>query len=116
MYNCIYFLNKYISLNTYVAAGFLLLGVFSVIFFYYIRKKSGSSDPRMRKLLDIGYTFVLVGGIANLAERLLTKCVSDSLTFFGLVFYNLSDIAVTFGILVIVIGLHYVPKAKNLKE
>lgn len=53
----------------------------------------------------VGSIILVVGGLANLVERLLTGCVWDYVDFFGLFRFNIFDLMVTFGSGLLIYGI-----------
>jgi len=95
-YNCNFFLSGFISFDTFILISVILIAVFSYIF---LKKYRGALVG------DIGFTLVLVGGLMNLLEWVNKGCVRDYLNFFNLFHFNIYDIMVTVGLLLVSITI-----------
>jgi lipoprotein signal peptidase len=60
-------------------------------------------SAKKTKLSYAGFLLTLVGGLANFFERYLTGCVRDYINFFGLFYFNIFDLMVTLGIVLIIL-------------
>jgi len=63
--------------------------------FLYSRKFTRST------LSDVGFFLVFLGGIYNIYSRFTTGCVKDFLNFFDVFHFNLADIAVIIGVVIL---------------
>lgn len=52
-----------------------------------------------------GLVLVLVGGLHNLYQRVVYNCVVDNINFFDLFMFNLSDLSISSGVVLILIDL-----------
>jgi lipoprotein signal peptidase len=95
-YNCRYFLFQYIDIGTYIILSLLLICIFSLV---YLKNYRGSRAG------DIGFILTLVGGLLNILEWVSKECVRDYLNFFNLFHFNLYDIMVSVGILLMAITI-----------
>jgi lipoprotein signal peptidase len=74
----------------------LVLIVFS---YFYIKEYK-------RELLgNIGFGFIIIGGLMNLFQWSKYGCVKDFINFFGLFFFNFYDLMVCLGILLVAITI-----------
>jgi len=92
MLNCSYFLTGTITLTTYYILHTLSLFVFGYLSF---------------KIFNKAFEYTLVGlifggGVWNLIERLQFGCVQDYFNFFDLFYFNISDLAISIGILTLI--------------
>lgn len=95
-YNCRYFLSDIIGYDVFISVSILYIAAFS---FFYLKYYLGS------RFGDVGYLLILVGGLMNILERATKGCVRDYLNFFNLFHFNIYDIMVTTGILLISIAI-----------
>jgi len=95
-YNCNFFLSGFIGFDTFIFISVILTAVFSYIF---LKKYRGSLAG------DVGFVFLLVGGLMNLSEWVSKGCVRDYLNFFNLFHFNIYDIMVTVGLLLVSITI-----------
>ena len=93
--NCSYFLQDHINPNTHLVISLVLLLTLG----YYVLKN------RRGKLAKIGLIPLMVGGLHNLYHRVMYICVWDNINFFDLFLFNLADILVTIGIVLILFDL-----------
>lgn len=94
--NCSYFLLKFLTLNQFLLLSLVLLAVFS---FFYVKNFK-------RELIgNIGFGLIVIGGFMNLVQWSKYGCVHDFINFFGLFFFNLYDLMVTLGIIVVAITI-----------
>jgi len=112
--NCEYFLSSIINPNLYISLGGLLLAGFVWGFWRYTSKIESPASIG-KKISYLGVLFVVAGAVLNLTERFKSGCVGDPLNFFGLFYYNINDLSVTFGLLLLMIGLYYLKRVKNFK-
>lgn len=66
-------------------------------------------------LTRAGLVLILVGGIYNLYLRIVYGCVSDNLKFFNLFVFNLADLCITIGI-VLVFWRVFLYEEKNINN
>lgn len=92
--NCTYFLSNLFDPDIFVIVGILLLAAVS----YFVLRRSG------HVLSSIGLGLVWAGGLHNMYLRLVYNCVRDNLNFFGLFMFNLADLYVVIGSLLILLG------------
>ena len=50
---------------------------------------------------------MLIGGTLNIADRLLSGCIHDYLNFFGLFMFNVNDLLVSSGIIILFVRTFY---------
>ena len=86
----------------------ILINIPLVILLLYIF----SPKIKKNKLVLLGLSFVLLGGGMNIYERIAAGCVLDNISFFGLLLFNLWDILVMSGILILVICV-FVKRRQN---
>lgn len=90
-YNCTYLFHTYISKEAFVAI--------SVIVLIILVKKIGINFAEKASL--IGLVLVVLGGCLNLLEWWLDGCVKDYINFFGLFTFNLNDLLITLGLILL---------------
>jgi lipoprotein signal peptidase len=94
--NCRFFLSDFLNLNQFLLLSLLVLIVFS---YFYIKEYK-------RELLgNIGFGFIIIGGLMNLFQWSKYGCVKDFINFFGLFFFNFYDLMVCLGILLVAITI-----------
>jgi len=93
--NCSYFLQDYIGPNTHLVISLLLLFALG---FYVIKNPTG-------RIAKIGLVLLLGGGLHNLYRRVMYICVWDNINFFDLFVFNLADLLITIGIVLILFDL-----------
>lgn len=91
VFNCSYFFHKYESAFALVIFIFFVALVF---------RRYGSSF-RVRLMSGISFVLVLIGSLLNLRERLATGCVYDYIGFFDLLSFNLYDVLVVSGFVIL---------------
>jgi lipoprotein signal peptidase len=94
--NCDFVFSHYLNVGEFVALGFLITVFFSILYMNFI-KRSGAGDT--------GLLMFLVGVAGNLVERLRFGCVKDYLNFFGYFHFNIWDLMVTLGMILITWGI-----------
>jgi lipoprotein signal peptidase len=99
-YNCSYFLSPVLRYEIFVAVTVLALLVFVV---YFGRVFLSNQLVLWRKYLGLtGVVLVLMGGILNLLARFVGGgCVHDYLNFFNLFAFNMNDLMIDFGIVLV---------------
>lgn len=95
VYNCTYFFGDYINVFVYYLIALFLL----VLFTWNILKN------HKNKLSITGTFFVWLGSLLNLTERFKSGCVVDNFSFFNIFNYNISDVIITFGLVITFIGV-----------
>lgn len=95
--NCSYFLSQIITLDQ-----FLIISVFLILLFSYIYIKKFQKD----NFSTLGFVLVIVGSINNLYQRFKEGCVADYFDFFGLFLFNIFDILITTGLIILLIHLY----------
>ena len=63
----------------------------------------------------LGLVLILIGGMRNLYMRIDNTCVSDNLNFFNLFMFNLADLCITIG-LVLVLWRVFIYEQKNINN
>ncbi len=63
----------------------------------------------------IGLALILIGGVYNLYTRINRTCVLDNINFFNLFRFNLADLCITIG-LVLVLWRVFIYEQKNLNH
>lgn len=93
-----YFYNPALNCNIFYPP---LLTVVALIFIVFVDRKKYFTD----RISVIGNRLVFLGGFLNLFERLRTGCVLDYLNFFGLFRFNVYDVIVTVGVILLLVGI-----------
>jgi signal peptidase II len=91
--SCDYIFSAFLSVEVFVLFSVVLTGLFV---FLYIK---GAKRSRVG---DYGLLFLLGGAFGNLVERLKFGCVRDYINFFNLFHFNIQDLLVTAGIMLII--------------
>ncbi len=89
--NCTHFLQDYIGQRTYLVICVILIVVFTV---FVVRTGRGL-------LARLGLLSILLGGLQNLYHRVRYICVWDNMNFLDMFVFNLADVLITAGILLI---------------
>ncbi|OGD87243.1 hypothetical protein A2164_04305, partial [Candidatus Curtissbacteria bacterium RBG_13_35_7] len=98
-----YFVQKYliINCNKGVALGIgenvLFLVILVLLFVFLLIIKEKNFIPKL------GLIFIFSGGISNLLDRMITGCVRDFIAIVNLPSFNLADLIITVGVLIIVV-------------
>ena len=92
-FNCAYFLSPILSPQLYSCLSFLFLLVVLLYTFKVLRSQ---------RIKYIGSGLVLLGGTLNSLERFTSTCVRDPYNFFNLFRFNIADVMVSIGVLVLV--------------
>ena len=92
MLNCSYLFSNFISLHVFVIGLVLLLILIDYIFW----KSVGHSACG-----KAGLVLLNLGGALNIYQRLATGCVTDALNFINLVHFNLADLLIVVGIIIL---------------
>jgi len=95
IYNCSYPFKPFISFYTY----FFFLGVLFVLFLFVFYKSRVWEKSLF--LTFFGLSFLILGGGYNLYSFHTHGCVVDPFPFFGLFFFNLADLLVVGGLLLL---------------
>lgn len=78
------------------------------------------SNPRLPRLLVLGTSFVIGGGLGNLYDRLLYGSVTDFLHIdfyaFKTGIFNLADVSIMAGMIMIIINLYFKRTSAPLTE
>ena len=105
---------SFLSDKTY---GIVILSIISVLFcigviFFMIKKKPQS------RLLTISLALMLSGALGNVIDRIARGYVVDFIdaTFFNFPVFNVADIAITCGALLIIIHVLFFEKPKDEQE
>ncbi len=99
MLNCSYILSSVLTKNEFIICSLVALALISWVLFT-------SARDRLEHVL-IG---VIVGGaFLNILERVVFGCVSDYFNFFNLFHFNVWDLAITVGVLTLVIKIAIKP-------
>ncbi|OGC80448.1 hypothetical protein A3K01_02855 [candidate division WWE3 bacterium RIFOXYD1_FULL_43_17] len=75
-----------------------------VIIYLSRRRYTGSRASRL------GFALIILGGLLNIFERVYTGCVRDYVNFFGLFRFNLFDLLVTSGAILLIYELWKIKK------
>jgi len=87
--------------KTHLFRIILSIPLLSLLILYFAKKNNKS-------LLEIvGLSIVLIGGTLNIADRLLSGCIHDYLNFFGLFMFNVNDLLVSSGIIILFVRTFY---------
>jgi lipoprotein signal peptidase len=90
--NCRYLFSAYLNVDQFSFLIYFFLLVFVLGYFKTFERN---------KLSDAGLLLFVIGGILNTFERFSTGCVRDYLNFFDLVKFNVYDIIVTVGVVIL---------------
>jgi signal peptidase II len=120
-------LTKIENTGAFLSAGDSLGGTVKFIFLsllplfalcygvYYVMTRHN-----LHKLLVLGICFVIGGGLGNLYDRLLYGSVTDFLHVDLLIFktgiFNLADVSIMIGMIMIIINLYLSPKTVELTD
>jgi len=88
--NCSYPLSSIFTLRQFVFLAFFVLT--AAIFLLY------PVLVRHNRLGLVSLSLIAVGGIINIAERIITGCIRDYFSFFGLFNFNVADLVMDIGI------------------
>jgi len=89
---CDFILSHFLEIREFAALAIIITAVFSVSYLkLVVRSRVG----------DMGLIFLWLGAFGNLTERVLFSCVNDYFSFFTLFNFNVWDILVTIGSLLI---------------
>lgn len=94
--SCDFIFSDFLNIGEFVALGFLAVVVFSALYMNFIRKSLVG---------DTGLILFLIGAAGNLVERLRFGCVKDYINFFGYFRFNIWDLMVSVGMVLIVWGI-----------
>ena len=87
-----------VSCNRGIAFGFGTEGkVMSIIALILVLWFLVNTKENVRK---VGLTLIFAGGLANLVDRMVSGCVRDFISIWIFPRFNLSDIAITFGVVI----------------
>lgn len=94
-YNCNYPLSRFIPHDLYSLFSVVAILLFA---FLYLRcfKKSVVTNG--------AFVLIVVGGLINTFERYFAGCVADPLSFFGLFYFNIFDLMVSLGLVILFSG------------
>ena len=85
--------NKGIAFGISVNATLISVLVLLVIFLTFLREKN--------QIARIGFSIIFAGGASNLFDRLVVGCVRDFIKIGAFPAFNVADIAITFGVLIL---------------
>lgn len=94
--NCSYFLNYYLNPNVHLVISILLLVVITIFVFKYYKNK----------LTLFGLFMICLGGLQNISQRVRYNCVVDDYKFFNLFSFNLADLFIMSGLLIILVYIY----------
>jgi len=94
--SCDFIFSRFLNVGEFIALGFLGTVFFSILYVNYIRR-SGVGDT--------GLVMFLIGVAGNLVERLRFGCVRDYINFFGYLSFNIWDLMVILGMVLIIWGM-----------
>jgi len=95
-YNCNYLLSNYVSLGLFLVISFMLLLSFAL----FVKRRF-----KKNIYIDTGVFLVSLGGISNIYEWARYACVGDYFNFFDLFKFNLADLLISMGIILVIIGI-----------
>ncbi|MFN3478058.1 MAG: signal peptidase II [bacterium] len=84
--------------HEYIIINPLILVIFALFIFYKISK---IKDLNFKNYYLLSFTFIFAGGIGNLLDRILHGKVVDFISIYIFPVFNLADIFITIGILII---------------
>lgn len=87
--NSTYILSDFISLGVFLLFTFLTLALFILVYTKKLKR------TRLTTLVLIA---IVLGGLANMFERVYFGCVHDYINFFNLFSFNTSDTLITLGL------------------
>lgn len=82
---------------------FWLLWATLIVFLLYLYNKSQAESQKIR---NIGIIFILSGAISNALDRLFFGCVVDFINLRIWPVFNLADVFITFGAIIIIIATY----------
>lgn len=82
------FFGEVLSLGTLILIGFLFL--------------RGAIFKKESNYFMIAGAFILGGGLSNFVDRIIRKCVLDFISFSFWPSFNLADVAICFGVLILI--------------
>ena len=94
-YNCSYALGNEISFQVYILITLFLAAVSIGLLLKNYRNA----------LTYLGSLLILIGGAHNLYQRIRYSCVIDTMDFFGFFVFNISDILITLGVILSIMGV-----------
>lgn len=102
--------NPYISFSLPVSGILLnitiiliIIGLIYYIFYLILNKKNQLSNPNDRKIILILLTIILFGAISNIQDRLIYGYVIDYLELKYFTVFNLADIMISGGTIILII-------------
>jgi lipoprotein signal peptidase len=90
--NCDFIFSRFLGVEEFVILGFLVAVFFTILYFKFIQRSRAG---------DTGLIIFLVGTGGNLVERISFGCVGDHINFFGIFYFNVWDLLVSLGIILI---------------
>jgi lipoprotein signal peptidase len=105
--NCDYFLSPYIDLSVFLVINILLV-TFLIAYFY--------KKPNKYMTDKVGLFLVLSGGGLNMWERFFSGCVKDYMVFFNLFVFNLNDVLIVTGLVLLTVGMFQPKIMKGVKD
>lgn len=94
--NCTNVFSAYVTNDQIAYLGLALLSLFLYLSFDNILSSFA---------ISLGSGLIVGGGLFNIFERLVTGCVMDYVQFFDLFWINSADVAITVGVLTILIKM-----------
>lgn len=100
--NCTYFLQNFISISTHHVISVFSMVVLAIVVLKTYKEFSARA----------GIAFIIAGGLHNLYMRIRHTCVTDNINFFNLFMFNLADLCITIGV-VLVLWRVFIYEQKN---
>lgn len=103
--------------NTGIAFGIKINQVFLLVLIFIMTLFLASlilQEYKKRNILNtIALFFILTGALSNLADRLKFGYVVDYIDLKYFTIFNLADVAITFGVILLGIGIFFFDNKKN---
>jgi signal peptidase II len=81
----------------------IILGLILYVFYLILNKKYSHLNPQERKITVIFLTIIIIGAISNILDRLLFGYVIDYLELKHFTVFNIADIMISVGTIIIII-------------
>ncbi|HLB52000.1 hypothetical protein A3B64_01790 [candidate division WWE3 bacterium RIFCSPLOWO2_01_FULL_37_24] len=97
-YNC-----SFLSANISPQGQVILILLFLALVLVFLRNKINFKNLKKKRIYIVPLVLIALGGSVNLFQRFFYGCVYDDLSFFGLFKYNIWDLLVVSGLLLVFI-------------
>jgi lipoprotein signal peptidase len=91
--SCVYIFSRYLSVEMYVLLSTAITALFVFLFLKNIARS---------RVGDLGLLLFIAGASVNTLERLKSGCIWDYISFFNLFYFNVQDLLVTVGIILMI--------------